>query len=121
MSERIFRTGSMERWSFALFMAGQGIINQFVGGFYQVYLTGIGITAYAVGMLFLIARVWDAINDPIFGAIVDKTNFKGGKLLPWLRLGNILLPLAVLLLFAVPNDLSTGIKLIWACVIYIIY
>ena len=102
-------------------MAGQGIINQFVGGFYQVYLTGIGITAYAVGILFLVARVWDAVNDPIFGAIVDKANFRGGKFLPWLRLGNILLPLAVLLLFAIPNELTIGMKLVWACVVYVIY
>jgi len=66
-------------------MAGQGIVNVFVTSFLQLHLTNIGITAYLVGIMFLLTRVWDAVNDPIFGAIIDKTNLKSGKLLPWLR------------------------------------
>lgn len=121
MEKKLFRTSGIERWGFALFMAGQGIINTFVGGFLQLYLTDIGITAYAVGMVFLIARVWDAINDPIFGAILDKTHLKSGKFLPFLRASNVLLPLATILLFAVPNSLTMGWKLAWAFVAYLLY
>ncbi len=121
MEKRIFRTSGMERWGFALFMAGQGIINTFVGSFLQLYLTDAGITAYAVGVMFLVARVWDAVNDPIFGAILDKTNLKAGKFLPFLRASNILLPLTVVLLFAIPSGLSTGWKLVWSFVAYLLY
>lgn len=55
MEERIMRTAKIERWGFALFMAGQGIVNTFTGSFLQLYLTDIGITAVAVGILFMIA------------------------------------------------------------------
>ena len=92
MRNEIFRTSRIERWGFALFMAGQGIVNTYVGSYLQLYLTDIGITAVAVGVMFLIARVWDAVNDPIFGAILDKLNLKGGKFLPFLRASNIMLP-----------------------------
>jgi probable glucitol transport protein GutA len=121
MDKNIFRTRGIERWGFALFMAGQGIVNTFVSSFWQFHLTNIGITAYAVGVLFLIARVWDAVNDPIFGAIIDKTHLKAGKFLPWLRTANIILPLSVILLFAIPNDFSIGLKIIWAFVSYLIF
>lgn len=121
MEKNVFRTSGVERWGFALFMAGQGIINTFVGSFFQLHLTNIGITAYAVGVMFIIARVWDAVNDPIFGAILDKTSLKAGKFLPWLRISNVLLPLTVILLFAMPNSLSIGWKFGWAFVAYLLY
>lgn len=121
MKERVFRTSGIERWSFALFMAGQGVVNTFVTSFFQLHLTNIGITAYLVGIMFLIARVWDAVNDPIFGAIIDKTKLKTGKFLPWIRTSNMLLPLSVVLLFVVPSGLSIGWKFALAFVAYLIY
>lgn len=121
VTNTVFRTSKMERWAFALFMAGQAIVNTFVGSFLQLHLTNIGVTAYAVGILFLITRVWDAINDPIFGAILDKTNFPQGKFLPWIRTANFLLPLSVMLLFAVPSSLSLGMKIAWSFVAYLIF
>lgn len=121
MKQEIFRTSRVERWGFALFMAGQGIVNTFVGSYLQLYLTDIGITAVAVGVMFLIARVWDAVNDPIFGAILDKLNLKGGKFLPFLRASNIMLPLTVILLFAVPGNMPVGLKIGWSFVAYLLY
>jgi len=121
MEKRVFRTSGIERWGFALFMAGQGIINTFVGSFFQLYLTNIGVTAYLVGLMFLITRVWDAVNDPIFGAIIDKTNLRSGRFLPWLRTSNILLPIAVVLLFVTPAALPMGWKFALAFVAFLIY
>lgn len=121
MKQEVFRTSRIERWGFALFMAGQGIVNTFVGGYLQLYLTDIGITAVVVGVMFLIARVWDAVNDPIFGAILDKLNLKGGKFLPFLRASNIMLPLTVIILFAVPGNMPVGMKVAWSFVAYLLY
>jgi probable glucitol transport protein GutA len=119
--QEVFRTSQKERISFALFMAGQAVVNTFVGSFYQLHLTNVGISAYAVGVMFIIARVWDAVNDPIFGAIIDKTNLKGGKFLPWLRASNIMLPAAVLLLFMIPNGVPVVWKIVWAFVAYLFF
>lgn len=38
------------------------------------YTDVVGLTASAISLIMLIARVWDAVNDPIMGAIADKTN-----------------------------------------------
>ncbi len=66
--------------SFALAGFGQnliiGVVNSFILFFYtDVYLLGAG----AAGILMIVARVWDALNDPIMGTIVDKTKTQAGQ------------------------------------------
>lgn len=46
------------------------------------YFTDVGITAALVAVVALITKVWDAINDPIFGMIMDKVHFKKGNFSP---------------------------------------
>ncbi|HEY1121332.1 MAG TPA: MFS transporter, partial [Haloferula sp.] len=48
------------------------------------YTDVFGISAAAAGTLFVVARVWDAINDPLMGAIADRTNTRWGKYRPYL-------------------------------------
>jgi len=43
----------------------------FILNFLQIFLTDQGITAAAVATIFLVAKVWDAVNDPLFGVIID--------------------------------------------------
>lgn len=121
MEKNNFRTSGKERWGFILFMCGTGIINTFVGSFLQMYLTDVGIAAVAIGIVFMVARIWDAVNDPIFGVLVDKLHLKNGKFLPFIRFGNFLLPVATVLLFAIPGGLSAGWKLFWAFAAYLLY
>ena len=46
-----------------------------------------------VSIILAIGKVWDAVNDTLFGLIVDAVKFKSGhKFLPWLRLSTILIP-----------------------------
>lgn len=87
--------------------------------FLLIFYTDIfGITPLQASTLFLIARIWDAINDPIMGMIVDKLNLKNGKYRPYVLLGAIPLAISGILCFTVPNFSSTG-KLIYAYVTYI--
>ncbi|MDR2752219.1 MAG: glycoside-pentoside-hexuronide (GPH):cation symporter [Clostridiales bacterium] len=116
-----FRTSSQERIGFALFMSGQAMFNYFMGTFVQKYFTDKSIAAVAVGTIFLFARVWDAVNDLMFGAILDKAHLKGGKFLPWLRLSVVLTPLAFFTLFAMPESIPAGLKIAWAAVTYLFY
>ncbi|MFA7588772.1 MAG: glycoside-pentoside-hexuronide (GPH):cation symporter [Acholeplasmataceae bacterium] len=53
----------------------------------------------AVGIVITIARIWDAINDPIMGIIVDNTKSKRGKFKPWILIGGLSSAAAVFLLF----------------------
>ena len=73
-----------EIYSFAFAGLGQNLIYNFSATFIMIFYTDVlGLAALSVGTLMLVARVWDAINDPIMGIIVDKTNTRWGKLRPY--------------------------------------
>lgn len=66
-------------------MFGQNMIYQIVTtGLYFYFQNVICLPAMALGWIFAIARVWDAVNDPMMGTIVDKTRTKWGKCRPYL-------------------------------------
>ena len=81
------------------------------------YTDVFGISAAAVGTMFLVTRIWDAVNDPMMGAIADRTNSKFGKFRPYLLY--VAVPFAVIgiLTFTTPNFDYTG-KLIYAYITY---
>jgi len=76
-----------------------------------------GLPAAAVGTMFLITRIWDAINDPMMGAIADRTNTRWGKFRPYLLFGSIPFAIIGIITFTTPN-LSISGKLIYAYVTY---
>ena len=76
-----------------------------------------GLPAAAVGTLFLVTRIWDAVNDPIMGTIADRTNTRWGKFRPYLLWCAVPFGLMGVLLFTVP-DFDAGGKLIYAYITY---
>ncbi len=84
------------------------------------YTDVLKIPAVAAGTIFLIARIWDAFNDPIMGLIIDKTKSKHGKSRFYLLVGAIPLALATIIMFYAPN-ISTEAKIIYAAITYIIW
>lgn len=82
------------------------------------YVDVFGIKPSHAAILFLVARVWDAINDPIMGMIVDKTRTRFGKFRPYLLFGAIPFGIIAVLCFSTPALSATG-KLIYAYVTYI--
>lgn len=99
-----------------------GMTSMFLLAYYTDVL---GISAAAAGTLFLVARVWDAINDPMMGAFCDKLFQKhdgvGDKFRPFLLKGSWLLLVSGILVFWAPESLTATQKLIWAYVTYIIW
>lgn len=116
-----FRTSKSERLSYGGFFLGQNIFYvlqfQYLTYFYTEY---VGLRLRDATTLLLITKIWDACNDPIMGAIVDKCNFKKGKYLPWLKIVTYLLPISVFLLFVNVNA-GYSLKLIFAYATYIIF
>ena len=114
-------TTKSERFFYGFYFFGQIIFYIIVGNFLSLYMTDLGIPAVVVAGVFLVAKIWDAVNDPLFGVIVDKANLKGGKYLPWVRLSTFLIPATTILLFAVPSNLSVQIKTIWVAIAYMLW
>lgn len=76
-----------------------------------------GIPAAVVGTMFLITRVWDAINDPIMGVISDRTKSRFGKFRPYLLWVAIPFGIIGVLTFTTPNMDVKG-KIVYAYVTY---
>ncbi len=79
-----------------------------------------GIDEVTVGSIFLIARVWDAVNDFIMGVIVDNTKTRWGKLRPYLLFTPLPIAVCTVLLFLGP-DLIYNLKVIYVAVAYILW
>ena len=111
-----------ERWTYVLYYFGQLIFYMIVTSFLQLYLSSVvAIPAAIIGTIFIIAKVWDAVNDPIFGVIVDKVNLKKGKYVPWLRISVFAIPVTTILIFCIPSSLSLQVKVILAAATYVLW
>lgn len=93
-----------------------GVISSYLLVFYTDVL---GITAAAAGFILVVTKIWDAINDPIMGSIVDRTNSKWGRFRPYILLVPIPLAVFSVLCFVAPDFSTTG-KFIYALVTYTI-
>lgn len=100
---------------------GKDAVYAIVGTYLMMYLTDYRSVAPAfVGSLFMIARVWDAFNDPFMGMVVDNTRSKWGKFRPWILIGTILNAIVLVLLF-LDNGLEGRSYLVWCSVFYILW
>ena len=121
MNRLIDRTSGKEKASYGAWFVGQNIIYMVVISYFAIFLTDeVGIIEAAVGTLFLVARIWDAINDPILGGIVDKYQPKKGKFKPWINAVTIFLPIITIFLFWNFNG-GTTFNIVYAYLSYIIW
>lgn len=93
----------------------------FVGNFLMIFYTDVfGIGMGAVATLMLVSRFWDAVNDPIIGALSDKTHSRWGRYRPWLLFGAPLTALVLVLTFWAHPEWSQSGKIIYMAVTYCI-
>ena len=92
-----YMTTFKERVCYWMFFVGQNIYYNITAVFISTYLVMQGIDPLWSGLVLLIVKIWDAINDPLFGFIFDKIKFKSKqKSLPWLRISTLLIPLVTI-------------------------
>ena len=112
---------SREKYSYGIGAYGKDLACGIVYTFLMIYFTDVvGINPAFVGTLFLMARLWDAINDPIMGMIVDNTRSRFGKFRPWIFIGTILNSVVLFLLFRKPDLEGTSLYLYYS-VMYILW
>lgn len=91
--------------------------SSYVMYFYQDVL---GLSATFVGLILMIARVFDALNDPFMGIVVAKTRTRWGRFRPWILTGTVLNALVLYALFAAP-DLSQAGMMVYFSIVYILW
>ena len=79
-----------EKASYGLGAVGKDMVYMLSASYVLYYFQDVmGVSAVAMGIILLGARVFDAFNDPIMGIIVAKTKTKMGRFRPWLLIGTL--------------------------------
>ncbi len=120
-----------ERNMYLTGLFGQNMIYNIVAtGLYYYFQNVICLPAIALGWIFALARVWDAINDPIMGSIVDKTKSKWGKCRPYLIFSPVVICVITCVAFlngnyatakADGNSTAMAFIVAWAAISYILW
>ena len=90
--------------AFGLGAVGKDMVYALSANYVMMYYQDIlGLSATFVGLILMIARVFDALNDPFMGILVAKTRTRFGRFRPWLFSGTILNAVVLYALFATPH------------------
>jgi GPH family glycoside/pentoside/hexuronide:cation symporter len=107
-----------EKFGYGLGDMASNIVYQAVINVLMYFYTDIyGIEAAAAGTLMVVVRVFDAITDPIMGAVADRTRSRWGRYRPWLLWMAVPYGILAVTAFITPN-VPVGTKLVYAYISY---
>ena len=76
--------------SYGLGAVGKDMVYMLSASYVLYYFQDVlGVNAIAMGVILLVARIFDAFNDPVMGVVVAKTRTRWGKFRPWLLIGTL--------------------------------
>lgn len=111
-----------EKAAYGLGAVGKDMVYMLSASYILYYYQDImGVSAWVMGIILLVARVFDAFNDPIMGVLVAKTKTRFGKFRPWLLVGTVTNAVILYLLFAAPPALTGSGLVAYAAVLYILW
>ena len=91
------------KWSYSLGGIGRDMTYALVATFFLTYVQyAVGLTKAqfsVIGVILIIGRVWDAVNDPIMGAIIENTRTRWGKFKPWVLIGAVFTAIVIIVMF----------------------
>jgi sugar (glycoside-pentoside-hexuronide) transporter len=107
------------KWAYGTGDFGLNLFWSLTTFFLMYFYTDVyGISPVQAGTIYFIARLWDAISDPMMGYIADKNHSRWGKFRPYLLFGSVPLALTAIAAFSTPSLGSVG-KFYWALSSYI--
>ncbi|CUS04612.2 putative Symporter YagG [Candidatus Promineifilum breve] len=90
--------------------------------FWFVFLTNVvGLNPGLAGGIWLVGRLWDAVNDPLIGSLSDRLHSRWGRRRPFLLIGAVPFALTFFLLFFIPPFESTAALVIYYSIIFLLY
>lgn len=134
MSEKVLETEitaedrqfNKNKWLFSVSGIGRDMSYQLIASFLLTYIQ-FGMTLSiaqftTISLLIGVAgRVWDAINDPMMGAIIEGTHMKFGKFRPWILIGAVLTGVIIIGMFNVPMSITGWNLVIYMIVLYLLW
>ncbi|MDE5598847.1 MAG: glycoside-pentoside-hexuronide (GPH):cation symporter, partial [Lachnospiraceae bacterium] len=116
------KLAAREKASYGLGAVGKDMVYMLSASYILYYYQDIlGVSAIAMGIILMAARVFDAFNDPVMGVLVAKTKSRWGKFRPWLLVGTILNAIILYFMFAAPPSLNGSGLVAYAAATYIIW
>ena len=116
------KLGLKEQASYGLAAVGKDMVYMLSSSYILYYYQDLlGVSAIAMGVILLAARIFDAFNDPIMGIIVAKTKTRWGKFRPWLLIGTVINAVILYLMFAAPPSLTGQGLVAYAAVFYVLW
>ena len=111
-----------EKISYGLGAVGKDMVYMLSASYILYYYQDIlGVSAIAMGIILMAARVFDAFNDPVMGVLVAKTKSRWGKFRPWLLIGTILNAFVLYFMFAAPPSFDGSGLVAYAAITYIVW
>lgn len=93
----------------------------YVGSYLTIFYTDIvGLAPLVVSAIMIIARIWDAVNDPMMGAIAERSHSRWGRFRPWIAFGCPFLAIFGVLTFTNPFGGGSAAGALYAAITYII-
>lgn len=116
------KLSAREKVSYGLGAVGKDMVYMLSASYILYYYQDIlGVSAIAMGIILMAARVFDAFNDPVMGVLVAKTRTKWGKFRPWLLIGTILNAVILVVMFSAPPALDGSGLVAYAAITYIVW
>ncbi|MEA5511858.1 MFS transporter [Crocosphaera sp. UHCC 0190] len=90
--------------------------------FFLFFLTDVvGLNPSLAGLIVMVGKIWDAINDPLIGWLSDHTRSRFGRRYPWMILGAVPLGLSCFLLWTVPPTNNQTLLMVYYTIIALIF
>lgn len=110
-----------EKFTYSLGSLGREVSNNMINTYFMLYLTMfIGLNGIVVGLAFCVAKIWDAINDPIVALFVNNTKSKMGRYRPWILAGAFLNCVVLVFMF-LPVNFGLSGKYVYYIGMYVLW